>query len=201
MKKTLFMCALGLTVATSMVAGTMAIYTHSDDIQGEIQTARAKHFYVGVNTIDATSVSLVLAPGQSADWDFSLTNVDENGTTSETDTDVKISIDSSTITNWDDFTIQLVDGDKLVGTGVLNSKTNQIEINDVKFEANKVFNKNYKLRFIWNDDANNGATLDDAADTALVYNKKDDAGDYPDAAGVKVTITGTQSTTDKPFIQ
>lgn len=28
MKKTLFMGALALTIATSMVAGTMAVYTH-----------------------------------------------------------------------------------------------------------------------------------------------------------------------------
>lgn len=201
MKKTLFMCALGLTVATSMVAGTMAIYTHTDEFAGEVTEARAKHFYVGADTSNSTDVSLVLAPGQSADWEFSLTNVDINNITSETNTDVKISIDSQKINNWADFTIQLVEGDTVVETGVLNSTTKQIELTSVKFLANTAFNKDYKLRFIWNDDASKGATLDDAADTALVYNKKDDAADYPDAAGVKVTITGTQSADDTPFIR
>ena len=34
MKKTLFMGALALTIATSMVAGTMAVYTHADTLAG-----------------------------------------------------------------------------------------------------------------------------------------------------------------------
>lgn len=47
MKKTLFMGALALTIATSMVAGTMAVYTHADTLAGTTNdTVSAKKFYI-----------------------------------------------------------------------------------------------------------------------------------------------------------
>lgn len=200
MKKPLFMCALGLTIATSMVAGTMAVYTHADELNGSVETARAKHFFVDVNSENSSNVNLKLAPGQYADWDFTMTNKDDvTGIVSETNTDVKIAISSGTINNWNDFTIQLVDTD---GT-VLQTATksgNEVFINmSDEFKAGVEKNIAYKLRFVW-DDASNG-TLSDEADTNLVWNLNDTDEAYPDAAGIKVTITGTQSASDQAVIE
>lgn len=199
MKKTLFMCALGLTVATSMVAGTMAVYTHSDELIGTVETARAKHFYVGVNTDASANVNLKLAPGQSADWDFSMTNVDPTtNVTSETATDVKIAISGGTISNWNDFAIQLIAADgSVLGTG--KNVNGNVEMTLEQFyQAGVAKAEDYKLRFIWLD--GNDGSLSDEADTDLVWNKNDTDADYPDAAGIKVTVTGVQSAADTPEI-
>ena len=41
------MGALALTIATSMVAGTMAVYTHADTLAGTTNdTVSAKKFYI-----------------------------------------------------------------------------------------------------------------------------------------------------------
>ena len=53
MKKTLFMGALALTIATSMVAGTMAVYTHADTLAGTTNdTVSAKKFYINSTATD-----------------------------------------------------------------------------------------------------------------------------------------------------
>ena len=66
MKKTLFMGALALTIATSMVAGTMAVYTHADTLAGATNdTVSAKKFYINSTATD--KINIKLAPGFPGD--------------------------------------------------------------------------------------------------------------------------------------
>lgn len=202
MKKTLFMCALGLTVATSMVAGTMAIYTHTTDTIGtQDMNARAKKFFIDAKTTAVTPVSLMLAPGQFADWDFEVTNIDteHNNWVSETNTDMTITVSSGEVENWADLKIQLVDeaGNNVLADGTRNADGQlTIKVED-EFEAFVGETNKYKLRFIWDDSAS--ASLDDAGDTALVFDAATKA-ELPNGSGLNVTITGTQSASDQALI-
>ena len=57
MKKTLFMGALALTIATSMVAGTMAVYTHADTLAGKTDDmVSAKKFYINYTATDKINI-------------------------------------------------------------------------------------------------------------------------------------------------
>lgn len=202
MKKTLFMCALGLTVATSMVAGTMAIYTHTDTLlQDETATARAKKFYIGVNNPQTAAVDIKLAPGQYADWNFTATNIDPAtaGFMSEVNTDLVIKISDAKVFNWKDFQIQLfVKGNEAgapiaVGT-VADDNTVTLEAKN-EYLAYTEKTSDYTLRFIWNDTDAAGLTEDQFD---LVNGKTEDQ--MPNVTNFNVTVTGRQSTTDKPVI-
>lgn len=202
MKKTLFMCALGLTVATSMVAGTMAIYTHTDTLlQDETATARAKKFYIGVNNPQTAAVDIKLAPSQYADWNFTATNIDPETPKfmSEVNTDLVIKISDATVFNWKDFQIQLFEKGKeagepiAIGT-VAGDNTVTLEAID-EYMAYTSITKEYTLRFIWNDTDAEGLTEDQFN---LVNGKTEDQ--MPNVTNFNVTVTGRQSTTDKPVI-
>lgn len=203
MKKTLFMCALGLTVATSMVAGTMAIYTHTTDkISTNDMDARAKKFFIDANAKEETvPANIMLAPGQFADWDFEVTNIDtkHNNWVSETNTDMTITVSSGEVKDWADLKIQLVDeaGNNVLADGTRNADEQlTIKVED-EFEAFVGETNKYKLRFIWDDSAS--ASLDDAGDTALVFDAATKA-ELPNGSGLNVTITGTQSASDQALI-
>lgn len=203
MKKTLFMCALGLTIATSMVAGTMAIYTHSDDLLNGDSTAGAiaKKFYISTTAVDTQALSMKFAPGESATWTFEVTNELENNASyfSEVNTDLIVELNAASIFNWADFTIELQD----VNGTRLNKVDAVAEGNSVKlvmpdeFKANEHKTTTYKLAFKWNDGVN--SKLNDTEDTDLVYGIADEA-KLPKATGFNVTVTGQQSTDNKAFI-
>ena len=91
MKKTLFMGALALTIATSMVAGTMAVYTHADTLAGATNdTVSAKKFYINSTATD--KINIKLAPGNEEFWDFQVTNHKEHIVT-EVPMDLKLKVD------------------------------------------------------------------------------------------------------------
>lgn len=202
MKKTLFMCALGLTVATSMVAGTMAIYTHTTDTIGtQAMDARAKKFFIDANSVGTTPVNIMLAPGQSADWDFVVTNIDTEHANwvSETNTDMTITVSEGSVNKWDDLKIQLVDkdGNEVLQNGTRNADGQLTLKVENEFEAFVGETNEYKLRFIW-DDTTEG-TKSDAEDTDLVYGAASKE-ELPNGTGLNVTITGTQSASDQALI-
>lgn len=193
MKKTLFMCALGLTVATSMVAGTMAIYTHEDDLlSAENATVRAKKFYVGGEMTNYTP-DVRLAPGQSADWTFTATNIDPNSNMqSEVLTDLEISIDGGKIKNWDDLQISVTDKDGKT-TDCTKAADGKLTVTlPSQFEPETAVTKEYTLTFKWNDTDPKGATEDQAA---LVIGKEE--ADLPNVTDFNVTLRGVQSADDK----
>lgn len=196
------MCALGLTVATSMVAGTMAIYTHTDTLlQDQTATARAKKFYIGVDKPQNAAVDIKLAPGQYADWNFAATNIDPETPEfmSEVNTDLVIKISDATVFNWKDFQIQLFEKGKeadapiAIGT-VAGDNTVTLEAID-EYMAYTPKSKNYTLRFIWNDTDAAGLTEDQFE---LVDGKTEDQ--MPNVTNFNVTVTGRQSTSDQPVI-
>lgn len=193
MKKTLFMCALGLTVATSMVAGTMAIYTHEDDLlETQDATVRAKKFYVGGEMTSYTP-DVRLAPGQSADWTFTATNIDPDSTMkSEVLTDLEISIDGGKIKDWADLEISVTD-DAGKTTECTKATDGKLTVTlPEEFAPETAVTKEYTLTFKWNDTDPNGTTEDQAA---LVIGKEE--ADLPNVTDFSVTLRGVQSANDK----
>ena len=95
MKKTLFMGALALTIATSMVAGTMAVYTHADTLAGTTNdTGSAKKFYI--NSTAKNDINIKLAPGNEEFWDFQVTNHKDHIVT-EVPMDLKLKVEFLTL--------------------------------------------------------------------------------------------------------
>ena len=85
------MGALALTIATSMVAGTMAVYTHADTLAGATNdTVSAKKFYINSTATD--KINIKLAPGNEEFWDFQVTNHKEHIVT-EVPMDLKLKVD------------------------------------------------------------------------------------------------------------
>lgn len=192
MKKALLLCGLGLTVATSMVAGTMAIYTHTDtflNANGTEVSGTAKKFYINTTTTSNIE-NFRLAPGESVKWDFVVTNVpsDNPDYVSEVNTDLVVTLSSGEIKNWTDLKVTLVQN------GVespLTLKDNQLTIQkDNAFIAGTPASETYSLKFTWDDKSSD--TLDNKADTDLAYGKE--GADLPSITGIKVTVTGNQHT-------
>lgn len=73
MKKTLVLIALVLVVSTSIIAGTLAMYTTTiDDLaQGSVV---AKEFILTKGGTDTFAKNVKIAPGETVNWQFSVKN-------------------------------------------------------------------------------------------------------------------------------
>lgn len=200
MKKTLFMGALALTIATSMVAGTMAVYTHADTLAGGNEdTVSAKKFYINSTATD--KINIKLAPGNEEFWDFQVTNYKENIIT-EVPMDLKLKVDLKNAEALPDLvcTLYRVDGDKNVAlaSGTRTDGSTTIELEKLgEFAANIKKDNTYKLGFYWKDTAGSNDALDTAigSDDAIKDDGQTNPGDK--LSGISVTVTGTQTTDAK----
>ena len=163
MKKTLFMGALALTIATSMVAGTMAVYTHADTLAGATNdTVSAKKFYINSTATD--KINIKLAPGNEEFWDFQVTNHKEHIVT-EVPMDLKLKVDLKNAAALPDLvcTLYRVDGDKDVAlaSGTRADGSTTIELEKLgEFAPNVEKDSTYKLGFYWKDTAGSNDALD-----------------------------------------
>lgn len=203
MKKTLFMGALALTIATSMVAGTMAVYTHADTLAGATNdTVSAKKFYINSTATD--KINIKLAPGNEEFWDFQVTNHKEHIVT-EVPMGLKLKVDLKNAAALPDLvcTLYRVDGDKDVAlaSGTRADGSTTIELEKLgEFAPNVEKDSTYKLGFYWKDTAGSNDALDTAigSDGAIKDDGQANPGDT--LSGISVTVTGTQ-TTDAAILQ
>lgn len=77
MKKGLVLLALVLVVSTSVIAGTLAMYTTRLDAMAQGSTV-AKEFKLTKGDTDSFAKNVKIAPGESQDWQFSVKNYDGN---------------------------------------------------------------------------------------------------------------------------
>lgn len=81
MKKKLLLVVLALAILTSLTAGTLAVYTRTVT---KTATVEAKKFAFSVEgSIEDGNSTINLAPSESMDYNFSITNVDENDAVAE----------------------------------------------------------------------------------------------------------------------
>ncbi|MDQ7095404.1 cellulose binding domain-containing protein [Desulfosporosinus sp. PR] len=83
MKKAVFVLALVLVMLSSLVAGTLAMYTVSIDNVAEGSVVAKEFVFVGEGT-DSFQQGLKIAPSETTQWQFKVKNY-ENNTVSETD--------------------------------------------------------------------------------------------------------------------
>lgn len=182
MKKPLLIGALTLAIATSMVAGTLAVYNTSVDLADG--TVSAKTFYVNATSIDSEAIAINLAPTESSTWAFNLNNA-SGGVASEVAIDATIEVTVPSEFTAVGVEVALLNGDDsssgyLVSTADDGTTTTYTFTKSSWAEEGVVTDSDYKLQFTWND-----STVDDSADTAFAGTQD---------GSVTVKVTGTQHT-------
>lgn len=169
MKKILTITALVLLVASSLVAGTLAMYTKTlNPIDG---TVTAKKFYIGATSSSIADVKL--APSESNTWDFDVVNTNESDVPTEVDMDLAITVDVTTDgVAIDGLVVGLYDsGDNLLGTAVTKTGTVTYSL-DNAFLANVAATKSFYVKAEWQNglasDVTDTANADAAAQTKIL---------------------------------
>lgn len=179
MKKILITGALIMAIASSIVAGTLAVYTKTlAPISGQIET---KQFYIG--TKETYFPDIKLAPSEKTEWSFNVVNFKEDnaGIANEVDTDLTVSLDVKAKDGKeaiDGLNVSIYDeNNNQLGTTVV--KNGQMSFNVEKaFLANTKTTQKFKLVADWKN--NSG----DLIDTLNAENNN--------TTSIGVTVTGTQ---------
>jgi len=175
MKKVLTIIALALIFSTSVIAGTLAMYTTTIDNIAEGSVV-AKEFTLVKGGTDTFTENVKIAPSETVDWQVSVKNYD-GSIISETAMDLNFAVDvmaengKSVITPLV-ATVKNSDGD-IVGT--LNS-SGKIEFNDEFALSASGQEKTYTVSVNW--------PSDNTVDISYA------GANYGTA--VKVSVTGTQ---------
>ncbi|NMB41931.1 MAG: hypothetical protein GX996_08350 [Firmicutes bacterium] len=183
MKRTLLVAALVLAVSTSIIAGTLAMYTVSLPNLAEGSVV-AKEFVLKPGETNTFSEEIVgIAPGETVDWDFSVKNYDGE-IVSETGMDLEFTVD---ITDTDEnnaiapLVVTIKDQDKEEGQEVVGTKTGTGTVtftDEDGFEANVSGEKTYTVSIEWPWETEDVNDIDYAG------------ADY--GTSIKVSVTGTQ---------
>lgn len=176
MKKTLIISTMVLAIVTSIVAGTLAVYTKTLDFDGQVT---AKTFDIR-ETANET-IDIKLAPSEVDSWNFTLTNTTDAGLITEVDmsTDIAVTMPAE----FADVSIKLYtvaqDGTKTL-VNVTSTTGNTTLYSNADFsKAGVSTTVNYELEFTWNNNtANNAAHTDLGLESVT--------------KPVSVSITGTQ---------
>ena len=152
MKRSITILVLVLMVITSLNAGTLAIYTSTADVAA--LDVSAKRFVLDVDRGDQLELSLKVAPGERANYNFEVTNTNSDGNVSEVDMDMLISADFSAVTQAiTGVEIELlqygVNGYVPVATVDANGQLTYRQ--DALFTASASRVERYSLTFFWPD--------------------------------------------------
>jgi uncharacterized GH25 family protein len=175
MKKVLLTVALVLVVSTSLIAGTLAMYTTSIDDLAE-GSAVAKEFVLTEGGTDSFVKDVKIAPSETVTWQFSAKNYD-GVVVSETAMDLSFDIDvqptaGKSLVQPLTFTVTDESG-AAVGTA---TSSGLIEFSDEFALATDGQEKTYTVTVNWPSD--NSVDIDYAG------------ADY--GTSVSVSVTGTQ---------
>lgn len=148
MKKVLSIVALALVVSTSIISGTLAMYTTEIDAMAQGSTV-AKEFILTEGSTDTFVENVKIAPSETLSWQFSVKNF-EGDIVSETAMDLEIELDvlAANAKNVIDplvFTVENSAGD-VVGT--VNSK-GKVVIADEFALSNQGQEKLYTVTVNW----------------------------------------------------
>ncbi len=178
MKKLIIMGALILTIATSMVAGTLATYTITlSPIAGNVS---ANSFYIGAS--ETYFPDIKLAPSEKSEWTFDVVNFKADGTINEVDTDMTITLNVAEKEGKqaiDGLHVSIYDeNNRQLGTTVVMSGQMSFDI-EKAFLGNTSSTQSFKLVADWKN-----PFAGDDVDTANAENHNETA--------ISVTIRGTQ---------
>jgi len=171
MKKTLLILALILTIATSLVAGTLATYTKTlEPMEGEVT---AKQFYIGAT--ETAFADVKLAPSEEKTWNFSVINYQGDAATEvDMDLNIVVTVDG----DIDGLNVALYEGDTQFGETVVKNGTINVNI-DKAFNKNVKEQRDFSVKVLWKN-----GQVTDAIDTA-------NADEFA-KTNIAVTVTGIQ---------
>lgn len=133
MKKTIITLVLVLLLATSVIAGTLAMYTTSIDALAGGSVV-AKEFILTKGGTDTFAQNVKLSPGQSEEWKFSVKNYD-GSVISETAMTLDIKVD-----------VTAADGKEAIAPLVVSVKNSDGEIaGTVTADGTIAFNDEFSL--------------------------------------------------------
>lgn len=172
MKKVLILTVLVLTIATSIVAGTLAVYNINLGTIAE-GSVIAKEFKLTGEGLDNFIYDVKIAPTETVTMDFTVSNFD-GAITSETNMDVAIKVDVKAATGKsviEPVNVVVKDNNgNVVSTGSLTNGTGLLSV-DTSFTTVKE-TKTYTVEFTWestnNDTAYAGAGFGTAAEITVI---------------------------------
>ncbi|NLI22522.1 MAG: hypothetical protein GX418_13370 [Clostridiales bacterium] len=155
--KKLLLVVLALAIVTSLTAGTLAIYTKTVTMTGQVE---AKKFaFTADGNIENDAEAINLAPTESMDYLFVVTNLDGK-TPAEVPLKYNVAIDFSKASdNMPGLTATLYE--KKTANGeyeVVATGNSTITYNDAT-EANTAAQHDYKLTLTWSGTDNDGQTV------------------------------------------
>ncbi|MEF9878853.1 MAG: hypothetical protein RSE58_08725 [Clostridia bacterium] len=173
MKRTLLILLLITLISTSLLAGTLAVYNSTIDLK--TADISAKRFYIGVGNEDAFDIKI--APGETQEYAFEITNLNQEGQATEVDMNLSIAADFSTVyAALPGLTIRLEErGNPAVSQPAAeNGQFRYVE--DSAFRANQGASRTFVFVFTWGN-------AEVAMQTAQAGKRVD---------GITLYITGTQ---------
>lgn len=178
-KKPLLFALLALAIVTSLTAGTLAVYTKSVDLAGEVAV---KKFAFSAQGGTGTVLNPIkLAPTESQKSSFSVSNFEGQGTQSEVPLNYTITVDISKAKDMIGLTAELR---KKGSNEVLDSTKNGsfTYVAKDQLDQKKKDTHEYEVTLTWVDDKD--ANQSTTAMTPPTY------GD-----GLKISVTATQALT------
>ena len=152
MKRAMIITLLLLMIATSLSAGTLAVYTSTVDLA--VLAVSAKRFALGVNQGSQSEFDLKIAPGEMVSYYFDVSNTNEEDRVAEVDMDLLIQGDFSAVyASFPDIAIQLMlhssSGYNVVAEA--NASGMLTYNKSAMFEAENPQTKHFILSFQWGD--------------------------------------------------
>ena len=179
--KKLLLVVLALAILTSLTAGTLAVYTKSVTLNGQIE---AKKFaFTATGGIEGDKKAINLAPTESMSYNFKLTNKDGTAV-AEVPMNYVISINfTDAAAKMPGLTAVLnkVDADGKIVAGTAINATNGIISATNSSDASTGFDQNYRVTLNWAGTDNAGQTTAGASKVTL-------------EKGLDVTVVATQKT-------
>lgn len=175
MKKVLTIIALVLILSTSVIAGTLAMYTTTIDNIAEGSVV-AKEFILVKGGTDTFTKDVKIAPSETVDWQFSVKNYD-GSVISETGMDLNFAVD-----------VMAENGKSVIAPLVVTVKNSNGDI---------VGTVNSSGKIVFNDEFALSASGQEKTYTVSVNWPSDNNSDVSYAGAnygtaVKVSVTGTQ---------
>ncbi len=179
-KKPLLFALLALAIVTSLTAGTLAVYTKSVNLAGDVKVKKFAFTTNGGN--ESTVESITLAPKESMETKFTITNKHDKNL-SEVPLKYKITVDiADTAKEMVGLTARLLrDGKTPVGSfanGIITYDSTE------NLPENKETTHSYTVELTWNDATTKEETEKQTAEgfSASTYKQ-----------GLKITVAATQA--------
>ena len=176
-KKPLLFALLALAIVTSLTAGTLAVYTKSVSLAGDVEV---KKFAFDAKGGSATGVNAIkLAPTETQTYRFNVTNFEGAGAAAEVPLEYTIKVDIDGADTMVGLTAVLTKGTEELGRTTNGVFTTAVQ----NLPANTKTTDDYVVTLTWND-VQGDETQSSVGKTAATF-----------SSGLKVSVNAVQAIT------